>query len=214
MFVDTVSEVGVANMNFVHILFSLGIAGIVSLSGCQQKRTEPETITFSKADSLTGIYLNLQDTILVTWNQMMQDDNRKIKSMFHLLHELKVVGQVDPDQLHSLEIRIKKLKSIRYTSKTIGNADIVDEYDFVSNSLVTELITLAESHSGYAYNTILQTMVEHIRTAEQRIENYRITYDATVTRYNQFLVDNKDVLVASGQKISLEKKPLFQPNAE
>jgi hypothetical protein len=201
-------------MKYLHIIVSIGLTGIISLSSCQQKKSEPEVRTYSKADSLTEIYLDLQDSILFSWNQMMNDDNIKIKSMRHLLYELQVVGQVDPEQLHSLEVRINKLKSIRYTAKTMVNTDLVDEYDFASNSLVTELITLAESHSAYAYNITLQTMVERIRTAEQRIENYRLTYDVIVTDYNQFLSVNKDVLLANGQNTSLDKKPLFHMVAE
>ncbi len=201
-------------MKYIHIIVSIGLTGIISLSSCHQKKTEPEARTYSKADSLTEIYLDLQDSILVTWNQMMNDDNLKLKSMRHLLHELQVVGQVDPEQLHSLEVRINKLKSIRYTPKTMVNSDLVDEYDFASNSLVTELITLAESHTAYAYNITLQTMVERIRTAEQRIENYRLTYDVIVTDYNQFLSVNKDILQANGQNTSLDKKPLFHMIAE
>jgi hypothetical protein len=201
-------------MNYIYLIVSIGLTGIISLSSCQQNKTEPEVRTYSKTDSLTEIYLDLQDSILVTWNQMMNDDNLKIKSMRHLLHELQVVGQVDPEQLHSLEVRINKLKSIRYTPKTMVNTDLVDEYDFASNSLVTELITLAESHTAYAYNITLQTMVERIRTAEQRIENYRLAYDVIVTDYNQFLSVNKDILRANGQNTSLDKKPLFHMIAE
>lgn len=201
-------------MKYLHTIAYIGITAIISLGSCQPKKTEPEIHSFSKVDSLTEIYLILQDSILVTWNQMLTDDNHKIKSMRHLLHELQVVGQVDPEQLHSLEIRINNLKSIRYTPRTMANSDIVNEYDFVSNSLVTELITLAESHSAYAYNTTLQTMVEQIRTAEQRIENYRSTYDVIVADYNKFLSVNKDVLLANGQYISLDKKPLFHTAAE
>jgi len=57
-------------------------------------------------------------------------------------------------------------------------------------------------------------MVEDIRTAEQRIENYRVAYDGIVTKYNHLLNLNKDVLMKNGQNIGLDNKPLFQVVSE
>jgi len=177
--------------------------------GCTHNRTERST-TFTEADTLTEKYLNLQDSILLAWNMMINDDNEKIKAMHNLLHEIQVGGEFDEDQIESLSHRVEQLKKIRYTSKSMHNSDVVDEYDFASNFLVAELIALAESHASYSSNTTLQNLVEQIRTAEQRIENYRINYDAIVLSYNKFLTDNKENLHEVDVAGTLEKKPVFQ----
>lgn len=201
-------------MDRVQSVISIIVISIIYVgSSCESKKAERLT-TFTEADSLTEIYLNLQDSILTAWNLMINDDNHKIKAMHYLLHELQISGPFDPDQIKSLTLRVEQLKESRYTPKSISNSDIVDEYDFASNSLVTELIALAESHSAYSYNTTLQKLVENIRTADQRIANYRLEYDAIVIRYNKFLTDNKDQLKEDDLTGTLEKKPLFQMVSE
>lgn len=183
-------------------------------SGCVQQKANEKSASFSLTDSLTEVYLNLQDSILTSWNLMINDDNKKIKAMHNLVHELQVTGQFDAEKLKTLDHRIDQLKKIRYTPKSIVNADVVDEYDFASNSLVTELVVLAESHSAYAYNTTMQGLVEEIRMAEQRIENYRATYDAVVNQYNKFILVNKEHMKEIDNSSSVEKKPVFQMVSE
>ena len=184
---------------------ALGIA-----SSCVDKKSEVATTVFSETDSLTEVYLNLQDSILTAWNLMINDDNMKIKAMHNLIHELQVTGQFDADKLKALDHRIDQLKRIRYTPKSMANSTVVDEYDFASNSLVSELITLAESHSAYAYNLTMQSLVEEIRTSEQRIENYRVAYDAVVNQYNKFITVNREQMKEIDNTNSSEKKPVFQ----
>jgi hypothetical protein len=94
------------------------------------------------------------------------------------------------------------------------NADVVEEYDFASNSLVTELISLAESHSAFSYNKVMQQLVEDIRAADLRVEHYRMEYDALAMTYNSFLEDHQDVLKEIDDTGSPDKKPLFQMTSE
>lgn len=192
----------------VSVILSLFI--LCGGSGCKQKLSEQSATTFTEADSLTEIYLNYQDSILLAWNLMINDDNQKIKDMHTLLQELEAAGPLDSDQITVLEQRVMQLKDKRYTPKSLENSDAIDEYDFASNSLVSELITLAESHPAYLNNTSLQNLVEQIRTAEQRIENYRIDYDAIVTSYNNFLTEHRGDLSEGDIPGKLEKKPIFQ----
>ena len=189
------------------------IAGVV-FSACDSKKPEESKITFTRADSLTEIYLMLQDSLHDSWNLMITDDNRKIKCMKNLLHEVQIGGQFVPGELQSYEHRVDQLCRIRYTSKNMWNADIVEEYDFASSSLVTELIALAESYTAYSYNTTLQKLVEEIRDADLRVENYRAEYDAIAMRYNQFIDENHGLLKDIADKETLDKKPLFQVAAE
>jgi hypothetical protein len=195
---------------FLRVFTSAAAIGCCFTIGCTPRQAENAPSAFTEVDSLTEVYLDLQDSILMTWNLMTNDDNQKIKGLYALLHELRVVGQVDPQQLASLEARVHQLKQIRYTSKTVSNAQLVDEYDFASNSLVAEVISLAESHSSYSYNTTMQLLVEEIRSAEQRIEKYRDTYDGIVVLYNNFLMTHKDHMQDIDPNNTLEKKPLFQ----
>jgi hypothetical protein len=176
---------------------------------CEHK-PRTETTHFTKADSLTDSYLALQDSMLQAWNAMINDDNHKLESMHNLLHELMVATQIERPLLQSLEVRLDQLKHSRYTQKTMGNPDIVSEYDFASSALVGEIISLAEQQTQFVYNTTLQKLVENIRTADQRVNNYRAEYDRIASEYNAFLEQNKQFLTEIEADTFIEKKPLFQ----
>lgn len=166
--------------------------------------------TFTKADSLTERYLSLQDSMLISWNIMINDDNQKIKAMHNLLHELSVTSSDENNEYHAYEEQLNHLLQLRYDQYSLAEEDLIEEYDFASNLLVTELISQAESRPEFAYNTTLQKLVEQIRTADQRVNLYREEYDAITSRYNIFLKKNRAYLDEVTQKDSLELKPLFQ----
>ena len=188
-------------------------ATIVFLIGCNSRRDSDPT-SFTKLDSLTDTYLALQDSMVDTWNMMIKDDNKKIKAMRGLIHELEIGGQYAKGELKSYEQRVDQLVRIRYTPKTMWNTDVIEEYDFASSSLVSELISLAEAYTAFSYNTTLQKLVEEIRAADLRVENYRADYDAVALQYNQFIEENHEALKEIAENGSLDKKPLFQVAAE
>lgn len=184
----------------------------IAFLACSEHKRPNET-HFTKADSLTDTYLDLKDAMLETWNSMINDDNQKLKAMHNLLHELTVSNPSKKEELQAFQERLDQLAHSRYTQKTMENAHVIEEYDFASNSLVTELIALAESQPQFSYNTTLQKLVESIRTAEQRVENYRAEYDEIASNYNEFIEKNQRML----REMDIDtpaKKPLFQTVAE
>ncbi len=180
---------------------------------CTSKSSEQAT-TYTKIDSLTETYLLLKDSMLNTWNRMMYDDNLRIKAMKAIIHELKVTGKFDQEVLNTLDYRIDQLVRIRYTPKTMMNTDVVEEYDFASNSLVAEIIAITESYPAYSYNSVLQELLETVRKTDQRIETHRTDYDAAARAYNQFIDENKLHVHEIDQNATLEKKPLFYADSE
>jgi hypothetical protein len=185
-----------------------GLMLAMLLGACSGKTTENDP-AYTRIDSLTDTYLLLKDSMLNTWNRMVYDDNQRIKAMKSIIHELRVTREGNDEELQSLDYRIEQLLRIRYTQKTMINPDVVEEYDFASNSLVAEIIALAESIPSYGYNTTLQQLVERVRLAEQRIETHRINYDAAAQAYNQFIEANKPLLKEIDESARPEKKPLF-----
>lgn len=197
-------------MNHKHYFVSLFIVSLsLAILSCETKKNSSIT-AFTRIDSLTEIYLSLQDSVLNTWNVMVKDDNQKITTMIGLMHELKIGGQFSLEELQSLEQRVEQLKRIRYTPQTMHNVDVIEEYDFASSSLVTELIAMAESHTAFSYNKVLQNQVEKIRAADLRVENFRVEYDATAQTYNNFIEAHLEFLKEIADNETLNKKPLFQ----
>jgi septal ring factor EnvC (AmiA/AmiB activator) len=187
---------------------------IFLLGSCGKKQTTSEETRFTKEDSVTDRYLAFEDSILKSWNIMINDDNQKINAMHNLLHELMISHPEDRDNLAALEERLDQLKRMRYTQKSMSNADVIEEYDFASNSLVSELISLAESKKEFAYNTTLQKLVDDIRSADQRVDIYRLEYDSIVMAYNKFLERNQTFLKEVDAHAAPEKRPLFQMVSE
>lgn len=187
---------------------SIVLCCLLFLNSCG-KKTANET-NFTKVDSLTETYLALQDTTLQAWNTMMHDDNRKLKAMNHLLHKLALTVPEKRDELNILDERLDHLNSLRYDQRTMSDNERVSEYDFASNALVTELISLAESQKEFVYNPTIQKLVDSIRAADQRVNNYRAEYDRVASRFNVFIERHKHSLKELEEDSVLEKKPLFQ----
>ena len=182
------------------------------LSGCEKKATEQTE--FTKADSVTGTYLSLQDTMLQVWNTMIHDDNRKIQAMDHLIDKL---SQTDPDKSEDLgnyQQRLDELQGMRYDQQSISDPEVVTEYDFASNSLVTELIALAESQGQFAHDKSLQRLVDSIRSADQRVLNYRAEYDQVASRFNRFVDQHHEILEGLAEDSFIARRPLFEMAAE
>ena len=198
-----------------HVCFRFVMMGwAVGLAACGGKSDTATRSDFTRVDSLTETYLMLQDNMLQSWNIMVKDENEKIRAMHELLHGFLASQHDSKDQLVSLEQRLDQLERIRFTQKSMSNAHVVEEYDFSSNSLISELISLAESDPAFSKSAKLQNIVDRIRTADQRVDNYRAQYDAAVGDFNLFLEKNKEYLKEIDQNASPEKRPLFQIASE
>lgn len=192
----------------------LVIGWIAVLVGCSGTKSGERTEAFTKIDSLTETYLSLQDSMLQSWNVMVKDENEKIHAMHELIHLLLPSRYHDKDELVSLEQRLEQLDRIRFTQKSMSDPHVVEEYDFASNSLISELLSLTESNPQFSQNTELQTLVDRIRTADQRVDIYRSAYDEATTTFNNFLEENKSYLKEIDQNGTEQKRPLFQMASE
>jgi hypothetical protein len=177
------------------------IAGILIIStllltSCGQKTNTEEHQQFTKIDSLTEKYLAYNDSILQAWNVMINDDNQKIKTMRYLVNVLLESNEVSHDELAILNERIDLLFENRYTPESLNEARI-EEYDFASNALITEVTTQIKNYSKFEESEKLQKLVDEIIAADQRVEKYRSDYDAIVEQYNQFLEINQPTIEAT-----------------
>ncbi|HTE33964.1 MAG TPA: LemA family protein [Chryseolinea sp.] len=181
----------------------------LSLLSCNSAYDSNADLSFSKEDSVTDHYLAYQDSLLLSWNVMINDDNQKLKAMHNLLHELMATSHEDHEELDSFEEQLDQLVRLRYTQKSMGNSDVIEEYDFATTTLVRELISMAESRTEFGYNQNLQRLVDDIRLADERVSNYREEYDDIVANYNSFVEHNRQYLKEVNID-SLEKRHLFQ----
>ena len=145
---------------------------------------------------------------------MLDDDNQKIKALHNLTHELMVTDKQDIEKLVSIEQRLEQLMTLRYDQQTMGNPELVEQYDFATNSLISELITITEAQAEFTYNSTLQKLVDNINLADQRVNSYREEYDYFISKYNRFLEENKTYLKEIDPQAKLEKMPVFEMTEE
>ncbi|HNP94063.1 MAG TPA: hypothetical protein PKJ63_00495 [Cyclobacteriaceae bacterium] len=187
---------------------------IAGLWSCRQGGNTTEKTSFTKVDSLTETYLTLQDSLLHAWNMMAWDEKEKIKSLHNLIHLMHNEEGFDEDQLATLEQRLEQLDRIRYTQKSLANAFVIEEYDFASNSLVSEIVSLVESDPNFIAKEKVQKYVDKVIMADQRVPELRSDYDRIAMRFNEFLENNKRYLKEIDQDYSGEKKALFSSITE
>ena len=193
--------------NGINLLF---ICSVIALASCTIRTAVPETHNYTKIDSLTDTYLNLQDSLLITWNVMLKDENEKLRSMHELLHNMTMSNAFDKNQLMALEQRLEQVELIRFNQKTMSNQYVVEEYDFASNSLITEILSLAATNSAFIQKKELQSLIDYIKVSDQRVNFYRSDYDFIALKFNQFVEKNKDHIKEIDQDSSNNKRPLFQ----
>lgn len=192
------------------VYIAVGLILSLSLSCTKSKRQDKTS--FTKADSLTESYLNLEDSLLHAWNVMAWDERDKIKAMHEILHMMQEQDGFEKDLLKALGQRLDQLDRIRFTQKSLANSYVIEEYDFASNSLVSEIISLAESSDELIMNEKAQKLIDKIKLAEQRVNDYRDEYDKIAIRYNQFIERNEKYLKDLDH--TGEKKALFQMASE
>jgi hypothetical protein len=164
---------------------------------------------FSTGDMVKNSYAAYQDSLVQCWNTMISDDNHKIVAMRNLLQELMTDPGENHEQLKRFQERLDQLTRLRYTQKSMANSDVIEEYDFATTSIVQELISLAESKTTFGHDITLQKLVDDIRLADERVNNYRAEYDEIVSKYNNFIAMNRSYLTDVSRD-SLKQKHLFQ----
>ncbi len=185
-----------------------GCSGL--LLSCNNQQAKQQKTSFTKVDSLTETYLTLQDSLLHAWNMIAWDEKEKIKAMHNLLHLMHDQQGFDDQQLITLDQRLDQLDRIRFTQKTIANAYVIEEYDFASNSLVTEILSLAEADPKFIKNDGVQRMIDKVKLTDQRVDDFRAQYDRVASRFNQFLERNKKYIKEIDKDCTGEKQALFQ----
>jgi hypothetical protein len=195
--------------------FSLAtIASVaVILLSCGRSTTSSEKTTFTHLDSLTETYLTLQDTLLQSWNILSKDEHDRLEAVDEALHHLIQFSEPSPSQLASLKARLDQLKQIHITQKTLANPYVIEEYDFASNSLVSEILSFTEGNPKIVEDKLLSNLIDKIKLSDQRIFNYRMGYDSIANQFNSFLERNKIHLKEIDANNSVEKRSVFNVSA-
>lgn len=189
----------------------LSVLFIFTAISCNNHPDKKTAVTdFNEIDSLRATFLTIEDSLVHTWNVMINDDNRKMKSLYRLVQEVVFAGGVDTTITNNLLQQVKQLKSKRYTSKTMADSDLIDYYDSSSNALVNSIITLATSHEEFERNIVMNEMIDEINQAEGKILFFRLDYDDVAKIHNIFIAEHKELMKDINSEYNPDKLPVFE----
>lgn len=194
------------NLIWLFLLFLLAAA----CSSRINQQTE-EQLTDEQFDSLRAVYYNLNDSLKYSWSIMLEDDDKKISNLQLLLDEIRKSENHDKDTLDSLVQMVDALKSMRYDSVTVGNSDLIDQYDSTTSAVSDAIITYTESLPDAELNPVMNVLMDQVLRANHSVLLYRIRYDNFSEDFNRFLKKYKNVMSnidSSGGPVY--KRPMFR----
>ena len=180
----------------------LGIGTIATLTiACSTSGTVHEHTSFSKADSLTDVYLVLNDSVLQSWNRIVGGEIDKTRTLQEIINDFNAANLLSEEMRESFQVRIDQLDRIRFTQETIVDPQVVEDYDLALQSLIDDLSELAAEGKKDPNN-----MFGYLR--KNTLVN-RVSYDSLARTFNQFIEQNRSVLEDMTSSNELRQKPLF-----
>jgi hypothetical protein len=168
----------------VSVLLLMLVAVIIT---CRPKQHRPVTTAFTRIDSLTDVFLSLQDTLLHSWHLLLKNETEKLTNIDLMLDILQQSTDVDQSAVLQLRGRLVQLRQTKLSETTLSQPTLLEEYDFASNALITELQALVEQSPALRGNTQLSTLADLVAEADQRVFLLRQQHDTLVVKFNQFL---------------------------
>ena len=156
--------------------------------GCGRTATSSEKTNFTHTDSLTETFLTFQDTLLHSWNLLAKDEHEKLDALEKALHGLIRLSATETSQISTLHNRLDQLKQIHITQKTLSNPYVVEEYDFASSSLISEVLSLMESNSKITNDNELVELIDKIKFTDQQIEIFLLSSSQKVLHSLRFIM--------------------------
>lgn len=176
-----------------------GAAAVAAIAcACSTSNSIHEhTSTFSKADSLTDVYLVLSDSVLQSWNRIVSTEMDKTRTLQEVINDLDAAALLTDELRESFQVRMEQIEKIRFTQETVSDPQIVEDYDLAFDALVNDIEKLTKDNGEFKF---LQ---------EHSIIN-RLSYDSLARSFNQFVQKNKSMLKdIDTDNTELETKPLF-----
>jgi len=170
-----------------------------------------EQLSEATLDSLKHVYYQLNDTIHFTWQNMMEDEDGKLRDMQLLLNEIRNADVYSTDSLDSLVQMVDAMRMIRYDSVSVGNPSLINRYDSLALLTSETIVRYAENLPGSNYDPMINVLMDRVLTASSDAVLYRLSYDRFIKDFNLFLERYKNVMAdidSSGN--SVYKRPTFR----
>lgn len=152
----------------------------------------------------------INDSLQLSWNTMIDSDDRKLSDLQRLLQEVSYTKDHDEKKLHDLLSKSEQLKRLRYQQKSMTSNQI-DNYDAQTDSLLKASFLLVEETEEMKTHSLTSSLIEDIKKADGQVILNRVNYDNWAKRFNTLVKEKEKTLSRIGPPYSSYKPlPLFQ----
>lgn len=190
----------------IGLMFITACAASCKRDTSKAKDNDPGSVSEVKAQ-----FDILSDSVRVSWAQLDNLTEHKLKATDELLAELRSTnaGTANPARLATFSQRIATARSLRLKQETLSDNQRLDSFDAAQDSLFTPLARLA-APGDQAPNEKIRDLVEVMRSDDASEVSQRIRYDRFVKSYNDYLKLHGEKLQQLGGKYSaLKPLPMF-----
>lgn len=190
----------------------LPLAGVLLLAGCKPKADTTATETPAvRVDSLQRVLTSLNDSLDVTWREMLDSDAQKLRHIDTLLRRIEATGSYDKALFGQATAIRASLAAKRYERPEDLSSAQITAYDNATDSLISTVLTLYERLPNPDRCPNCEALRGRIQETDQAVLPYRIRYDRHAEAYNRFVNQNRASLQqGEAAADSLRARPLFQ----
>ena len=190
----------------------LPLAGVLLLAGCKPKADNAATEQpVVRVDSLQRVLASLNDSVDVTWREMLDSDAQKLRHIDTLLKRIEGTGQYDKALFNRATAIRASLAARRYQRPEDLTSAQIDAYDNATDSLITTVVTVYERLPNPNRCPDCEALRGRIQTTDEAVLPYRLRYDRHAEAYNRFVNQNRASLQqGEAETDSLRSKPLFR----
>ncbi|SMB98231.1 hypothetical protein SAMN00120144_1015 [Hymenobacter roseosalivarius DSM 11622] len=184
---------------------------VATFTACKTDRANKTAVVDPVSPAAAKAQLDVfRDTIEVRWNQMIASDDAKMRDTKQVLRELQKQPNANTTQVRQLTRANDRLKTLRYTQRTMTASERIDAYDAAQDSVLRAVYAVALPASGPANETV-QSLTESIQAADNQVVGYRVRYDQAAKQFNNYLKVHEPEISKAGAKYKqLQPLPLFE----
>ncbi|CAA9227427.1 MAG: hypothetical protein AVDCRST_MAG56-784 [uncultured Cytophagales bacterium] len=190
----------------------LPLVGALLLAGCKPKADNTATGQPTvRVDSLRSVLASLNDSVDVTWREMLDSDAQKLRHIDTLLKRIEGTGQYDKALFNRATSIRASLAARRYERPEDLTSAQIDAYDAATDSLISTVATVYERLPNPERCPDCEALRGRIQETDEAVLPYRLRYDQHAEAYNRFLNQNRAALRQGEDAAdSLRARPLFR----
>ena len=193
------------------IFLFIPLISLLVVSGCRQQAETSTQTTTVRVDSLQKVLTSLNDSVELTWQEMLASDAQKLRHIDTLIQQVGKAGKCDKPLFERVTQLRASLASRQYTRPENLSSRQIDAYDAATDSLITGVVQLYERLPDPDRCENCASLKSRIQETDEAVLPYRLRYDRHAEAYNLFVNQHQSVLRDSGsQPDSLRSKPLFR----